>query len=133
MLTFQVLPQMLSVSLWWKANDQNVSFRLTLYHGQFTLSTHLIKPNYLVVLPQMQHQSFFQNKCTRFNTYIVWFTKNDCESMFGVQQAREKLIWKQSLQNEHYFPYEMDFGIPRNKRCEIPRSSKFIAKRTWNS
>ena len=53
--------------------------------------------------------------------------------MFGVQQAREKLIWKQSLQNEQYFPYEMDFGIPRNNRCEIPRNSKFIANRTWNS
>ena len=29
--------------------------------GQFTLLTHLIKPNYLVVLPPTQHYSFFRN------------------------------------------------------------------------
>ena len=29
--------------------------------GQFTLSTQLIKPNYLVILPATQHHSFFRN------------------------------------------------------------------------
>ena len=33
----------------------------SLYDGQFTLSTPLIKPNYLVMLPLMQHHSFFRN------------------------------------------------------------------------
>ena len=33
----------------------------SLYGGQFTLSTQLIKPNYLVILPPMQHHSFFRN------------------------------------------------------------------------
>ena len=28
---------------------------------QFTLSTQLIKPNYLVVVPPTQHHSFFRN------------------------------------------------------------------------
>ena len=32
-----------------------------LYGGQFTLSTRLIKPNYLVILPPTQHHSFFRN------------------------------------------------------------------------
>ena len=31
----------------------------SLYDGQFTSSTQLIKPNYLVILPTMQHHSFF--------------------------------------------------------------------------
>ena len=31
----------------------------SLYGGQFTLSTQLIKPNYLVILPPTQHHSFF--------------------------------------------------------------------------
>ena len=33
----------------------------SLYGGQFTLSTQLIKPNYLVILPLTQHNSFFRN------------------------------------------------------------------------
>ena len=33
----------------------------SLYSGQFTLSTQLIKPNYLVILPTKQHHSFFRN------------------------------------------------------------------------
>ena len=32
-----------------------------LYGGQFTLSTQLIKPNYVVILPPTQHHSFFRN------------------------------------------------------------------------
>ena len=31
------------------------------YGGQFTLSTQLIKPNYLVILPPTQHHGFFRN------------------------------------------------------------------------
>ena len=33
----------------------------SLYGGQFTLSTQLIKTNYLVILPPTQHHSFFRN------------------------------------------------------------------------
>ena len=33
----------------------------SLYGGQFTLSTQLIKPNYLVILPPTQHHNFFRN------------------------------------------------------------------------
>ena len=33
----------------------------SLYGGQFTLSTQLITPNYLVILPPTQHHSFFRN------------------------------------------------------------------------
>ena len=33
----------------------------SLYGGQFTLSTQLIKPNYLVILSPTQHHSFFRN------------------------------------------------------------------------
>ena len=31
------------------------------YGGQFTLSTQLIKPNYIAILPPTQHRSFFRN------------------------------------------------------------------------
>ena len=33
----------------------------SIYGGQFTLSTQLTKPNYLVILPPTQHHSFFRN------------------------------------------------------------------------
>ena len=33
----------------------------SLYGGQFTLSTQLIKPYYLVILPPTQHHSSFRN------------------------------------------------------------------------
>ena len=33
----------------------------SLYGDQFTSSTHLIKPNYRVILPPTQHHSFFKN------------------------------------------------------------------------
>ena len=33
----------------------------SLYGGQFTLSTQLIKPNYLVIVPPTQQHSFFRN------------------------------------------------------------------------
>ena len=46
-LTFRALA--LRLSLWQKANARNVRSE-TLYGGQFTLSTLLIKPNYLVLL-----------------------------------------------------------------------------------
>ena len=48
-----------------KANARNVSFRIS-YGGQFTLSTQLIKPNYLVILPPTQHHSFFRNLAPLF-------------------------------------------------------------------
>ena len=43
------------------ARAGNVSFQISLRWPIFTLSTHLIKPNYLVVLPPTQHHSFFRN------------------------------------------------------------------------
>ena len=38
----------------------------SLYHGQFTISTQLIKPNYLVILPPLQQHSFFRNLSSLF-------------------------------------------------------------------
>ena len=52
----------------------------SLYGGQFTLSTQLIKPNYLVILPPTQHHSFFRNlppfynTCTLITSLIKRFT-----------------------------------------------------------
>ena len=38
----------------------------SLYGGQFTLSTRLIKPNYLTILPPTQHHSFFRKNLPPF-------------------------------------------------------------------
>ena len=43
----------------------------SLYGGQFTLSTQLIKPNYLVILPPTQHHSFFRNLPPLFICHFV--------------------------------------------------------------
>ena len=43
-----------------RASARVVTFRIS-FGGQFTLSTQLIKPNYLVILPPTQHHSFFRN------------------------------------------------------------------------
>ena len=49
----------------WKLTFRALALRSdaskSLYGGQFTLSTQLIKPNYLVILPPTQHHSFFRN------------------------------------------------------------------------
>ena len=42
----------------------------SLHGGQFTLSTQLIKPDYLVILPPTQHHSFFRNLPPLSNTYF---------------------------------------------------------------
>ena len=43
-----------------RASARNVSCE-SLYGGQFTLPTQLIKPNYLVILQPTQHHNFFRN------------------------------------------------------------------------
>ena len=43
----------------------------SLYGGQFTLSTQLIKPNYLAILPPTQHHSFFRNLPPLFKKYSL--------------------------------------------------------------
>ena len=45
----------------------------SLYGGQFTLSTQLTKPNYLVILPPTQHHSFFRN--LPLDTFLRLFHK----------------------------------------------------------
>ena len=49
----------------WIRSDERLTLETSafesLYGGQFTLSTQLIKPNYLVILPPTQHHSFFRN------------------------------------------------------------------------
>ena len=54
----------------------------SLYGGQSTLSTQLIKPNYLVILSPTQHHSFFRNlppvcyplvKFSFFNYLFIYF------------------------------------------------------------
>ena len=44
----------------------------SLYGGQFTLSTQLIKPNYLTILPLTQHHSFFGN-FPPFRGFVVFY------------------------------------------------------------
>ena len=44
-------------SLWRRAKTRNYSFE-TLYSGQFTLSTELITPNYLVILSHRRSTTF---------------------------------------------------------------------------
>ena len=52
-------------SLLWIRSDEGLTLEASasesLYGGQFTLSTQLIKPNYLVILPPTQRHSFFRN------------------------------------------------------------------------
>ena len=53
-------------SLLWIRSDEGLTLETSasesLYGGpQFTLSTQLIKPNYLVILPPTQRHSFFRN------------------------------------------------------------------------
>ena len=49
----------------------------SLYGGQFTLSTQLIKPNYLAILPPTQHHSFFRNLPPLINSItLVSFLSN---------------------------------------------------------
>ena len=43
----------------------------SIYGGQFTLSTQLIKPDYFVILPPTQHHSFFRNLLSLL-ACIVW-------------------------------------------------------------
>ena len=45
----------------------------SLYGGQFTLSTQLIKPNYLVILPPTLHHSFFRNLPPPPPLHPTWF------------------------------------------------------------
>ena len=45
----------------------------SLYGGQFIVSTQLIEPNYLVILPPTQHRSFFRNLPPLFICFFVWF------------------------------------------------------------
>ena len=61
----------------------------SLYGGQFTLSTQLIKPNYLVILPPTQHHSFFRNLpplCVKY-----------CYSNLGAIYAKGLLLCSLSL------------------------------------
>ena len=49
----------------WIRFDEGLTLEMSasesLYGGQFTLSTQLMKPNYLVILPPTQYHSFFRN------------------------------------------------------------------------
>ena len=54
----------------------------TLYSGQLTLSTQLIKPNYLVLPHQFQHNSFFRNLPSLFQ-YNFSSDQRDSRSPIG--------------------------------------------------
>ena len=60
-LTFRALALRRSESI---RSDEGLTLETSasgsLYGGQVTLSTQLIKPNYLVILPPPQHHSFFR-------------------------------------------------------------------------
>ena len=49
----------------WSRSDEGLTLETSAsespYVGQFTLSTQLIKPNYLVILRPTQHHNFFRN------------------------------------------------------------------------
>ena len=47
---------------------QQFSTFVSLYGGQLTLLTQLIKPSYLAILPPTQHHSFFRN----LPPYTLW-------------------------------------------------------------
>ena len=61
------------------------------------MSTQLIKPNYLVILPPMQHHSFFRNIPPLFvsiTSFFEWFNWFDWFNFFGllVQQSNS-WVW----------------------------------------
>ena len=72
-------------------NRQLSSAFQSLYGGQFTLSTPLIKPNYLVILPPMQHSqhhsSFFRNLPPLFQV---------CQLPFPIRQKLRLQLLKYS-------------------------------------
>ena len=59
----------------------------SLYGGQFTLSTQVIKPNYLVILPPTQHHSFFRN----FPPFLIRLWARDFQSRDS-WRGRERII-----------------------------------------
>ena len=69
-LTFRAL--VLRLSLWRRANVPNASFE-TLNGGQFTLSTQLIIPSYIVILSHRRNISFFRNLPPTFIYQVGWF------------------------------------------------------------
>ena len=76
-LTFQALALRRSESAPIRSDEGltlETSASESLYGGQFTLSTQLIKPNYLVILPPTQHPSFFRDLPPLFNVYIYIYT-----------------------------------------------------------
>ena len=65
-------------SLWLRANARNVSFE-TLYDGQFTLSTQLITPNYLVIISHRRKTSLcYKEISTKTETL------KNCDGQFTV-------------------------------------------------
>ena len=71
-LTFRVLALRRSESI---RSDEGLTLETSasesLYGGQFTLSTQLIKPNYLVMLPPTQHNSFFRNSTRQLSNLFT--------------------------------------------------------------
>ena len=64
----------------------------SLYGGQFTLSTQLIKPNYLVILPPTQHHSLFRNlPPSSFVVYSVHVVKQPISLPFYIPQLVKSL------------------------------------------
>ena len=87
----------------------------SLYGGQFTLSTQLLKPNYLVILPRTQHHSFFRNLPPLFLKF--WLTlanhkENNCHKLSqvaynGIKRFKDKIFWSQKIKN---FLYHIGLG-----------------------
>ena len=97
-----------------RANTRNVRFRI----GQLTLSTQLIKQNYLVIFPPTQHHSFFRN-LPPYSWNLYLFTFN---SVFLIQenvysQLRDVIINQNSTR---YICSHSRWKYPFNIFCTPP-------------
>ena len=102
------------------------------YAGQFTLSTQLIKPNYLVILPPTQHHSFQSTADYRFDE-VDWdcFCREVCEIVLMEESSKlgepgktvqidESKIGKRKYHRGHHVEGQWVFGgIEESRRCFI--------------
>ena len=106
-----------SVSFSSERNARNVSFE-TLYGGQFTLRTQLIKPNYFVILPHRRSNTvslgtlpLYSILLTFYYTFLLIFHRE-----FGIKSIKTpKLIFFHFSHHHSVWKY-----------CEIAKSSSSL-------
>ena len=84
----------------------------SLYGGQLTLSTQLIKPNYLVILPPTQHHSFFRN------LPLYWSIMDLLYSFRGNFSCGIRRVVP-SGQDSSILPIRCPFSSPINASCPL--------------